>query len=427
MLALRIDFLNGVYHAADPTAHSDPEWPPHPDRIFQALVAAAYGAGLNPSPLKELEGICPELIFGDTRAVLPATVYVPAAYKAPQSRVGKFDPMIVGIHDPVYVVWSQVPDELNAPISRIAAAVTYLGRAKTPVDLALVAEVPRLPHHLVHSAAGDRLLRVPQPGRLAELDSAFAAGRRAAVASMLGYTDMREDIPRSPWGELLALRPDQMIDIRRAAQLATSLRAAVLSRAGDGASSLLHGHAGDHAAWAIIPDAGHPYARGHVLGLGLWLPNGIDDPARTACALPLMQVDHLNLGGRHIRIGMQPAHQPTPKGLWRRTWSRPARAWASVTPVVFDRHPKRRQSLESAMADSAEMAGYPRPIAIELSQSSPFKGVPLAHEFRPRSSGRWIHVVLNFAQPVAGPVLLGKDRHFGMGLMRPLEGDDAAI
>ena len=55
MLALRIDFLSGVYHAADPTAHSAPEWPPHPDRIFQALVAASYTNGIDPTPLRKLE------------------------------------------------------------------------------------------------------------------------------------------------------------------------------------------------------------------------------------------------------------------------------------------------------------------------------------------------------------------------------------
>ncbi|HWP38060.1 MAG TPA: type I-U CRISPR-associated protein Csb2, partial [Gemmatimonadales bacterium] len=43
MLVLRVEFLAGVYMATrhnDPT-RSAPEWPPHPDRLYSALVAAA--------------------------------------------------------------------------------------------------------------------------------------------------------------------------------------------------------------------------------------------------------------------------------------------------------------------------------------------------------------------------------------------------
>ena len=420
MLALRIDFLNGVYHAADPTAHSAPEWPPHPDRIFQALVAAAYGNGIDPTPLRELEARTPEMAFGEALAVQGATVYVPAAYLANESRVRKYDPFMVDITDPAYLIWPDFPDGLREPLATIATGVTYLGRAKTPVAVSLAAEVPELPHRLIPSQSGEQLLRVPHAGRLDELNAAFAAGRRVGVAGMVGYTDSVGRIPSSPWGELLPLRPDRFVDMRHTAQLADGLRAAVLSRGGDGASPLLHGHGGDHAAWAIIPDVGHAHARGRVLGLGLWLPRGIDEQSRTDCVLPLMQVDHVKLGDRVVEVGMPPAHKPTPRGLWWQTWSRPSRTWASVTPMVLDRHPKRGQRTEDRVADSVEMAGYPRPVDVDVGQHSPFSGAPVAREFRPRSPGHWTHVALAFDRPVAGPMLLGRDRHFGMGLMRPL-------
>lgn len=421
MLALRIELLNGVYHAADPTAHRAPEWPPHPDRLFQALVAAAYGAGIDPAPLRRLEGPAPELAFGHWLAVQGATVYVPAAYKAAQSRVGKFDPMIVDIRDPVYVVWPELPDSLREALTPIAEAVTYLGRAKTPVDISVVLDVPDMPYRMVPCATGDQLLRVPHEGRLDELDAAFDAGRRAPVAMMTGYREGSETRPGSSWGELLTLRPKGPLDCRRAAGLADALRAAVLSRAGDDASPLLHGHAGEHAAWAVLPDVGHRHARGHVLGLGLWLPRGIDDAARTACVVPLMQVDHIKLGERRIGLHPQPAHRPMPRGLWRGTWARPARRWATVTPMVLDRHPKRGGCIEDCVADSVEMAGYPRPIEVQVDQVSTLKGVPLAREIRPRGRGHWTHVALAFEQRIAGPLLIGRERHFGMGLLRPVE------
>lgn len=429
MLALRIDFPNQVYHAANPMAHREPEWPPHPDRVFQALVAAAYGVGIDPAPLRHLEGQAPELAFGEARASRTGALYTPAAWldKLPREACGrtnvvKYDPVMVGIVDPVYLIWPEVPDHLREPLAAIAAGVTHLGRAKTPVVASVVTEVPDMPHRLAPSRTGERFLRVPQEGRLDELDAAFDTGRRAGLAGMLGYTDTVERPPHGPWGELLCLRPGSLVDIRRAAGLAGGLRAAVLSRAGDGASPLLHGHGGDHAAWAVIPDVGHRHAQGRVLGLGLWLPRGIDEQARTDCVLPLMQVGHVTFGDRQIAVSLPAAHQQLPKGLWWQTWSRPSRTWASVTPMVLDRHPKRGQCLDDVVADSVEMAGYPRPVGVEFGQASVVKGVPLAREFRPRSSGCWTHVVVIFARAVVGPVLIGKDRHFGLGLLRPIDG-----
>lgn len=422
MVVLRIVFLNGVYHAADPTAHTLPEWPPHPDRVFQALVSAAYGTGLDPTPLRELEGQPPEVVFGAAHAVYGATHYVPAAYKAPQSRVAKYAPMMVDIGEPAYLCWPEASPALREPLAAIAAGVDYLGRAKTPVTMDVTTTVPNLAYRLKPSPDGDELLRIPHRGRLDELDAAFAGGRRAGLAEMAAYTDAHDRVAASPWGELLTLRPRGTIGLRHAAQLAEGLRAAVLSQAGDSASPLLHGHRGDHAAWTILPDVGHTRALGHVLGLGLWLPRGIGDAERTACMLPLMQVDHVRLDRHRIEVGTQSTHQQMPRGLWRRTWARASRTWASVTPMVLDRHPKRGRHLEDLVADSVVLAGHPRPVDVAVGQQPMVQGVPLAREFRPRNRGHWMHVSLAFEQRVAGPLLIGRDRHFGMGLMRPLEG-----
>ena len=428
MLVLRIDFLNGVYHAADPTAHRQSEWPPHPDRLFQALVAAAYGSGISPEPLRALEGAAPELVFAAAEAAVSGSLYPPATWlERPtgepwkRTNVIKHDPVRVGISDPVYLIWRDVPDTLQPALAAIAAGVSHLGRAKTPVVVALADEVPELPHRLLPSPTGESLLRVPQAGRLAELDAAFAAGRRAGIADMVGYTDAVDRVAPSPWGELLALRPHRLLDSRRAAQWAGALRAAVLSLAGDAASPLLHGHGGDHAAWAVIPDVGHAHARGHVLGLGLWLPRAIDADARADCLLPLLQVQQVRVGHLAVDLSVVAARQQVPQGLARATWSRPARTWASVTPVVLDRHPKRGESVEDLVADSLELAGYPRPLDVAVGQRSIFRGVAAAHEFTPRGRGRWTHVALKFARRVAGPMLVGKERHFSMGLLRPAD------
>ena len=43
MLALRVEYLTGVCMATkhDDASRASPEWPPHPDRLYSALVAAA--------------------------------------------------------------------------------------------------------------------------------------------------------------------------------------------------------------------------------------------------------------------------------------------------------------------------------------------------------------------------------------------------
>jgi CRISPR-associated protein Csb2 len=44
MLAIEVEFLTGRYTASVSDGRSEPEWPPHPSRLFSALVAAWYEA-----------------------------------------------------------------------------------------------------------------------------------------------------------------------------------------------------------------------------------------------------------------------------------------------------------------------------------------------------------------------------------------------
>src|SRR4051812_4778928 len=49
MLALEVKFLLGRYAATDFRDRDRAEWPPHPARLFSALVAATYDGGLGES------------------------------------------------------------------------------------------------------------------------------------------------------------------------------------------------------------------------------------------------------------------------------------------------------------------------------------------------------------------------------------------
>ena len=114
------------------------------------------------------------------------------------------------------------------------------------------------------------------------------------------------------------------------------------------------------------------------------------------------------------------------------SWTRPARRWATVTPVVFDRHPKgqnKEREAERMVAEACERIGLPRPEFVVLNQVSLHTGVPHSRQFpairRKSDNGRLqhLHAVVNFAEPVAGPVIMGAGRYRGYGLCRPVQWD----
>src|SRR4051812_22401721 len=49
MLAIEVAFLLGRYSATDFRDRERAEWPPHPSRLFSALVAAVHEGGLSES------------------------------------------------------------------------------------------------------------------------------------------------------------------------------------------------------------------------------------------------------------------------------------------------------------------------------------------------------------------------------------------
>jgi len=417
MVIIRVDFLRGAYVAADPTTPTATEWPPAPARVFAALVAGACAIGADPEPLTALES-APEIRFGKASAA-PGTInYVPAAYiksGRPNREIRR--PQMVSIDAPVFYAW-------NADIDRhwlnpVLNAVTYLGRAESPVRLALVEELPEMPHHLAPDPLGGELLRVPQAGWLSTLQALYGS-RARAVAPYLGYLDPREQFAPSPWGELFALRVSPA-ELRDAVRLGEALRAATMSHAPERMSPVLHGHAPvPHAAWLTLPNIGHDHADGRVLGLGMLLPREVSEADRTEAVSALAQVARTGEAG-DVRVRRPAEHEHVPGGLTYRGWGRRSKSWTTATPIVLERHPRRGQSIASLIADTCERWGYPRPAAVEVSQYSRLRGVPPARAFRPRKGGRWTHATLHWDQPVAGPVLLGRDQHFGLGLCQTFD------
>ena len=420
-MRLQVEFL-GLYGAADVGARSCVEWPPHPDRLYQALVDAALPddrpalAWLEQQSAPELDcADAVELLWRDGRTYVPTNYpgdTLPALRKAQERQF----PMAVP-EGPVSYVWkAEPPAPVFASISRSAARVTHVGRSDSLVMVCVQAGT--MPCRWAERQDGRLTLRVPRPGRLQQLDQAYAQGQRSPVCPQSRYGETQAAAEsQGPWGGMVVMRLEKPIAIEHVAHAADALRRAVLSRLGDSAPLLAHGHAKAlHLAWLGLPNLSE-YGHGMALGLGMAVPAACDSLERARCVAAMLSLDHIMLAGVRFKLG-----RPTSAmSLNERTWSRSARLWATATPLVLDRFPKGATTAEDIVRQSVERAGYPPPTRVELSQTS-LLAMPPARQFRLRKPGSlYSHALIEFAQPVAGPVLIGKERYFGLGLCLPMD------
>jgi CRISPR-associated protein Csb2 len=452
MFALEVEFLLGRYAATDYRDRERAEWPPHPARLFSALVAASYEAGLGESAraaLLWLERQPPPLISaGEATPQSPVTAFVPVNdpeqdfLPSRTERQPRTFPSVVPERPTVCFTWpeAEADDTLIQLLSRIAETVSYLGSSHSPVRVR-VCEQPPEPTW-VPDEAGPEVLRVPGPGRLERLEWSHRSGLRPPPGAFQAYrqTDAEPgDVPpaESHFGEMLVFRlagPPRM-EIETALKLTDALRAAVLSLAGEGGAAvpdLLSGHgAHPHMVYAALPFVSEKerHADGHVLGMAAVLPRRTDPDVRRLALRALARLDHLNVPGvGRLPLERLPAAVSSPPvNLRPATWVGPSSRWTSATPVLLERFPKKGCPAEEVVALGCRYVGLPPPTHVEVNRFSPLFGAePSGRFLKVRRAGDIprlsTHVTVTFDRPVRGPVLLGAGRYFGLGLMRPLYG-----
>lgn len=207
MLAIKVEYLTGVYMATrhNHPSRSTPEWPPHPDRLYSALVAAAAEPASNgnketiiPDAAKEalnwlVKQGAPQLTVSEARRRTAPEVHMPTnphedevwqkpkngKPRAPQK---SFDlktllpvhrkkaalpiPAVIPDDPVVYFVWPKAePDaSVRSTLQTICERVTYLGRSRSLVRVSLEDTAPPATH--VPDGMGQVQLRVPGPDRL---------------------------------------------------------------------------------------------------------------------------------------------------------------------------------------------------------------------------------------------------------------------
>ncbi|MYG81595.1 MAG: type I-U CRISPR-associated protein Cas5/Cas6 [Gemmatimonadetes bacterium] len=191
---------------------------------------------------------------------------------------------------------------------------------------------------------------------------------------------------------------------------------------------VLHGHGFrrtgfDLARYLALPDVGDPRSRGDIHGLALWLPPGSDSPERARIREAAFSLRRLY--GYGVDVSVRPLmSEAGASAASPRRWTRTARCWTTVLPVVHER----RVSVDlKEVARWCRHAGLPGPSEFR-SARAPFipGGADLApaEVNRPGRGGRpYSHVMIWFDEPVTGPVVLGSARQRGLGLCVDVPGD----
>lgn len=256
----------------------------------------------------------------------------------------------------------------------------------------------------------------------------------------------------SPHFAILTLEPKEgsyrQLDLLCTLAIAQRWREALLSisdNLSDRAREIISGHnyyskplSGPHLAFMPIAFVSHAHADGHLLGMALVLPKDLTADVRREVLRAIGHINELKLGRLGVWTVQRETRSRPSYNLRPETWSaypNGATHWGTVTPFVFDRHPKAKNRAEyqrevaNSIAASCEAIGLPKPREVIVTAISPHLGVPPAHAFarlrrKDGSERRHTHAIVVFDQPVSGPVLIGAGRYRGYGVCREMGGGE---
>lgn len=480
MFALEVEYLTGRAVATARHRREEAEWPPHPGRLFSALVDAAFqavsddGLELPGDVLKALEWLerldLPALAVsgGQRRDVVQAFVPVNDA-GAPEVKAGKvpsagqiadalavlpdsrgkqprFFPTVVPDSSLVHFVWENAPEAevaIHRPaLERVVECVTYLGHSSSLVRVAVGDTHGPITYR--PDPNGRHTLRVPGRGRLADLVSHYRRGARPSPGLYAAYAKLDEEAKppaiveaASVFGDTIVCEIDgPFLPLTGATKFLNAVRDALI-RATDAESQLVKelvsGHTADggrsreeHAAYVPLANVGfNRYSDGKVMGFGLVLPRGLTrfSADRRAILRAVAGVEEIGFGGHSWRVAIPTEN--VPKSLQPWAYTNPARVWATVTPILCDHFPKDKdgERIEDIIAESVARVAGVRPVRIVWDKVSKHLGVAPSHEFpnrrKPDDQPRHrVHAVIEFDREVRGPLIVGAGRYHGMGLFR---------
>jgi CRISPR-associated protein Csb2 len=512
------DFLTSRYVAK--ATHNEPEWPPHPARIFYALVSALHvfqseaNEGGDVEEREALEWLeqqghphviaAPHTEIGTRRVV---THHVPAncpdEVSDKQAKVGDRKPdhlpeyrakserqfptlLLADSSSRVYYCWPAVkPNKHDAPLRRLFERVSYLGHSSSLVALELSVDDSIAPSRNLSrwepapSGRDGLALRSFSKSLLRLLDQVYEPNEfsqqnyrlpheSVIYAQTPSLDENASNLATSHFSDqwIVYRFPDCVrIPMPAVLPLTTNLKTEAC-RLADGADlddeskALLSGHQpangrpyeGPHVAFVGLPYIGHSNASGDLFGLAAILPRESTDEGRDrmldSVRRVLYGINEVRFRGQTIRLERLKARDLSRPGLantLRPTrWCRCAKVWASATPVALDKYPgflfgrarktedevarTERASAEAraCVRQSCVNIGLPAPVGVDVARFAWLEPSPPVYAFVPPNRANQkprsvlVHVRIEFDEAVCGPVLLGKQRYLGLGLLCPI-------
>jgi CRISPR-associated protein Csb2 len=446
------------------------EWPPSPWRLLRALVATRHTRWPD-LPASVLEGLLdsladppsyrtPRALPGHTRHYLPDLAH----RKGETGRTDlTLDPFLaVRRDDELLVCWdADLHGEQRQVLAKLAELLPYLGRSESVCEARLVDGDPAPDNNWWRpdgtGSRRARLLAAARPISLAALE-----------ASTVDVRGQRRTVP--PGTRWISYGTEDLIaasaprkDPAATAEPVTAIRFAVTGRVplmathGVLLADEAHRQAGRELTTAGLADA----ERKEILGSNgaatdhehaHWIPLAAQDEKPQPVRHLLIWVPH-GLRTREVRAvlglrGMSGRRGSAEHGYEVRGFPPfellfqaagqigqvapelcgRARRWLSLTPYLPVRH-RKRESLDTYLAaDVCTELGYRGLPPASATPADPEQRLPdrWAREFRRyrmtenmSRSRPGLRLQLEFAEPVAGPLLLGQLSHFGYGIFVP--------
>lgn len=332
MFAIQVEYLTGRAVATNRESRSEAEWPPHPQRLFAALVAAYHECDLGDdvrAALKWLESllppalvvseaaqrVCPEtyvpvndnntqFVHNRKKHTIKYTTAIDSGIALGRDRKERYFPTVVP-HDPlVQFVWNDADYNAVAlhqnALEQVTEAVAYLGHSTSLVRLSVTNKPRPVTLSTVSESSDpskrDVRLRGVTSGRLETLEQAYTQSVE---------TCRRREAPDSPWHRYRWIRDEPastfaavnafggesdwfvfqrksgtVLPIQACLALTTSVRKTLCSVCEDPLPSLLSGHGEDqgplertHVAFVPLANVGYQHSDSEIHGFAIVLPN----------------------------------------------------------------------------------------------------------------------------------------------------------
>lgn len=346
----------------------------------------------------------------------------------------------------------------------LCARVTRLGHSSSLVRCSVVDR--EIAPTLVPDDDGEVTLRVIGGGQLKRLEHAFvhhrgiesrvlpARPQRYRFASqMAAPVTAADSVFAADWIVFERVGGSRPVS-SRGTDLACAMRSALLeTHGGAGLPATLCGHgeegpaAQPHVAFVPLPFIGHEHADGAIMGCALVPPRELPPRDREVLLRLVAKWEkeradergNLTLAGGSLPpYAVRRVEVSAKKSLSPDLWCKAAARFVTATPIALDKNPgnlrsrqpetARKAVLEAQrhISDACERVVGVRPVSVEVSLAPLLPGAQHVRDFLPwpgrpgRTSRVRVHADIRFSQLVAGPLLVGAGRYFGLGLCLPV-------